>query len=58
MWRTVALTSISAVALSAQTTGPAAPKDRGDVIFIPPGVAHGIKQSAGITYLNIRFEAR
>ena len=30
----------------------------GDVIFIPPGVPHGIKQSAGITYLNIRFEAR
>jgi len=30
----------------------------GDVIFIPPGVPHGIKQSSGITYLNIRFEAR
>lgn len=30
----------------------------GDVVFIPPGVPHGIKQSAGITYLNIRFEAR
>src|SRR6188474_1288483 len=26
----------------------------GDVIFIPPGVPHGIKQSSGITYLNIR----
>ncbi|HEX7793235.1 MAG TPA: hypothetical protein VF456_02735 [Vicinamibacterales bacterium] len=30
----------------------------GDLVFIPPGVAHGIKQSKSITYLNIRFEAR
>jgi mannose-6-phosphate isomerase-like protein (cupin superfamily) len=30
----------------------------GDVIFIPPGVPHGIRQTAAITYLNIRFEAR
>lgn len=30
----------------------------GDLVFIPPGVPHGIKQSPSITYLNIRFEAR
>jgi mannose-6-phosphate isomerase-like protein (cupin superfamily) len=30
----------------------------GDVIFIPPGVPHGIKESKSITYLNIRFETR
>jgi AraC-like ligand binding domain len=30
----------------------------GDLVFIPPGVPHGIKQSNGITYLNIRFETR
>jgi mannose-6-phosphate isomerase-like protein (cupin superfamily) len=30
----------------------------GDLVYIPPGVPHGIKQSAGITYLNIRFEVR
>jgi mannose-6-phosphate isomerase-like protein (cupin superfamily) len=31
----------------------------GDVVFIPPGVPHGIKESAsGVTYLNIRFETR
>jgi mannose-6-phosphate isomerase-like protein (cupin superfamily) len=30
----------------------------GDLVFIPPGVPHGIKQSQSITYLNIRFEAR
>ena len=30
----------------------------GDLVFIPPGVPHGIKQSSSITYLNIRFEAR
>jgi mannose-6-phosphate isomerase-like protein (cupin superfamily) len=30
----------------------------GDLVFIPPGVPHGIKQSKSITYLNIRFEAR
>jgi len=29
----------------------------GDLVYIPPGVPHGIKQSTGgITYLNIRFE--
>lgn len=28
----------------------------GDLVYIPPGVPHGIKQSQGITYLNIRFE--
>ena len=28
----------------------------GDLVFIPPGVPHGIKASKGITYLNIRFE--
>lgn len=30
----------------------------GDVVFIPPGVPHGIKESSSITYLNIRFELR
>jgi mannose-6-phosphate isomerase-like protein (cupin superfamily) len=30
----------------------------GDLVFIPPGVPHGIKQSKFITYLNMRFEAR
>lgn len=29
----------------------------GDLVYIPPGVPHGIKESkGGITYLNIRFE--
>ena len=27
----------------------------GDVVFIPPGVPHGIRDSAGIAYLNIHF---
>jgi mannose-6-phosphate isomerase-like protein (cupin superfamily) len=30
----------------------------GDLVFIPPGVPHGIKQSKAITYLNIRFEVK
>ena len=30
----------------------------GDLVFIPPGVPHGIKEATSITYLNIRFEAR
>jgi mannose-6-phosphate isomerase-like protein (cupin superfamily) len=30
----------------------------GDLVFIPPGVPHGIKQATSITYLNIRFELR
>lgn len=30
----------------------------GDLVFIPPGVPHGIKESKGITYLNIRFETK
>ena len=30
----------------------------GDLVFIPPGVPHGIKSSKSITYLNIRFETR
>jgi mannose-6-phosphate isomerase-like protein (cupin superfamily) len=30
----------------------------GDLVFIPPGVPHGIKQSSAITYLNIRFEVK
>ena len=30
----------------------------GDIVFVPPGVPHGIKASAGITYMNIRFEAK
>jgi len=28
----------------------------GDIVFIPPGVPHGIKETKSITYLNIRFE--
>lgn len=30
----------------------------GDLVFIPPGVPHGIKQATSITYLNIRFETQ
>jgi mannose-6-phosphate isomerase-like protein (cupin superfamily) len=30
----------------------------GDLVFIPPGIPHGIKESKGITYLNIRFETQ
>jgi mannose-6-phosphate isomerase-like protein (cupin superfamily) len=30
----------------------------GDIIFIPPGVPHGIKQTQSITYMNIRFETK
>ena len=30
----------------------------GDVIFIPAGVPHGIRESDGITWLNIRFDSR
>jgi mannose-6-phosphate isomerase-like protein (cupin superfamily) len=30
----------------------------GDLVFIPPGVPHGIKQTKSITYLNIRFETK
>jgi mannose-6-phosphate isomerase-like protein (cupin superfamily) len=30
----------------------------GDLVFIPPGVPHGIKESKSITYLNIRFEIK
>jgi mannose-6-phosphate isomerase-like protein (cupin superfamily) len=30
----------------------------GDLVFIPPGVPHGIKSTDAITYLNIRFELR
>ena len=29
-----------------------------DVVFVPPGVPHGIKQTNSIVYLNIRFELR
>ena len=27
----------------------------GDVVFIPPGVPHGIRDTTGISYLNIHF---
>jgi mannose-6-phosphate isomerase-like protein (cupin superfamily) len=27
----------------------------GDVVFIPPGVPHAIRESTGISYLNIHF---
>ena len=30
----------------------------GDVVFVPPGVPHGINQTNSIVYLNIRFELR
>ncbi len=30
----------------------------GDVVFVPPGVPHGIKQTDSIVYLNLRFELR
>jgi mannose-6-phosphate isomerase-like protein (cupin superfamily) len=30
----------------------------GDVIFIPAGVPHGVKESKSITWLNIRFDTR
>jgi len=30
----------------------------GDIVYIPTGVPHGIKQTESIVYLNIRFELR
>ena len=30
----------------------------GDLIFIPAGVPHGIRDSDGITFLNIRFDTK
>jgi len=30
----------------------------GDLVYIPPGVPHGIRESTSITYLNIRFEIK
>ena len=30
----------------------------GDVIYIPAGVPHGIRDTAGITWFNIRFDTR
>jgi mannose-6-phosphate isomerase-like protein (cupin superfamily) len=30
----------------------------GDVVFIPAGVPHGIKDSKAITWLNIRFDTK
>jgi len=30
----------------------------GDVVYIPTGLPHGIKETNSITYLNIRFELR
>jgi mannose-6-phosphate isomerase-like protein (cupin superfamily) len=30
----------------------------GDIVFIPPGVPHGMKETKSITYLNIRFETK
>jgi mannose-6-phosphate isomerase-like protein (cupin superfamily) len=30
----------------------------GDVVFIPAGVAHGVRESSSITWLNIRFDTR
>jgi mannose-6-phosphate isomerase-like protein (cupin superfamily) len=28
----------------------------GDVVFIPAGLAHGVKETTGVTWLNIRFD--
>jgi mannose-6-phosphate isomerase-like protein (cupin superfamily) len=30
----------------------------GDVIFIPPGVPHAVKETRQITYLNIRYDVK
>lgn len=30
----------------------------GDVIFVPSGIPHGVKQTESLVYLNIRFELR
>ncbi|MBM63509.1 MAG: hypothetical protein CL484_11235 [Acidobacteria bacterium] len=30
----------------------------GDLIFIPAGVAHGIRDTKGITWFNIRFDTK
>ena len=30
----------------------------GDIVFIPPGVPHGMKDTQSITYMNIRFETK
>jgi mannose-6-phosphate isomerase-like protein (cupin superfamily) len=30
----------------------------GDVVFIPAGLSHGVKETTGITWLNIRFDTR
>jgi mannose-6-phosphate isomerase-like protein (cupin superfamily) len=30
----------------------------GDVVFIPAGLSHGVKETTGITWLNIRFDTK
>lgn len=30
----------------------------GDIVFVPPRIPHGIKQTDSLVYLNIRFELR
>jgi mannose-6-phosphate isomerase-like protein (cupin superfamily) len=30
----------------------------GDVVFIPAGLSHGVKETKGITWLNIRFDTK
>ena len=30
----------------------------GDVVFIPAGLSHGVRETTGITWLNIRFDTR
>jgi mannose-6-phosphate isomerase-like protein (cupin superfamily) len=30
----------------------------GDVVFIPAGLSHGVKDTKGITWLNIRFDTK
>jgi mannose-6-phosphate isomerase-like protein (cupin superfamily) len=35
--------------------GVARPIKAGDVVFIPPGVPHGVRDSAGLSYLNVHY---
>ena len=30
----------------------------GDVVFIPAGLSHGVRETTGITWLNIRFDTK
>jgi mannose-6-phosphate isomerase-like protein (cupin superfamily) len=35
--------------------GVTRPIKAGDVVFIPPGVPHGVRDSAGLSYLNVHY---